>query len=1280
MTIKPLIRKLLKITGIILGVLLVLILVGYVWFIHHAEKIIRDIVHHKSKGTVALTLKSISYNFSERRLDLKNAVLYNTDSISKKTAYHVTVENLSLQLHGITPLLFRRQLVIDSILINDPQISVVKSDTALEKQGSLTTGIGQVYNSIHKALALFEVGYFRIQRGKFTLNNRARADWQPVTLSNIDFYINNFQVGGDNKEDKSFLFSDNIVFNTHDQQITFPDGRYHMAFKNFRINVKKRLIELDDCTLTTTGQYKQKTDLHLFFDELKFTGIDFATLYETNTLKADSMYALSPVADLTIQDSSTATVTPGNVHPVSADSLIHQLGMNLQLKYMGIKNIRSSIVSITNGKPVSFSTKGDDFALRDVKIDRNSPEPVSIGGFDMAIRGYSGLTKDSAYTFAFDSIRIINSRVLLNNLSITSSAKAEVQRHHELPLFELDNLSWEELIFNRRIKAQQAILYNPVIHYVKRTPAKNAERFALYSILDSLDNAMSLERIRVINGNVSYAPNPGIRLLLEQVNLTVSSNQLLAARSSNTIGDAVDSLYFVKGSITTPKLKAEIRNGSFKGDGSILEAEAVILNEQSGKMTVKANGIRITGINFNDNDQHLDIASVTWKGASITLHNNDPHPVAAKSAPLTITAAHIHGANTYLSITGPNSSISTLLTVVSVDKIAKDTGRVWMIAGLAVQGRNLLFTGKDLSLKSDNYALIDKAPSQVNHVQFTRYTQKDSITAVIPQIHILPDLAALATGKIQAEEMTLQQPALLLSLHKDSTKQTAKAAKPLPPIHIKKLSLDRPEIELQQENEEHTINFTWTQAPGNQLLLTDIIHQGEEPLSIGKISLTGNTLSFARNSAHPLLIKPQSLQLDLSHTSIATAKHHLIKWSTTLEQLAIKNVQLEGLGKDSGVLHVADLVAGHLTMQAGQHHKDWLNHSPDFQLKEFSGTYKNNKNYFYWQQLHYDHRQRLLSLDTFSFRPVLERDAYVAAHPFQIDFIQLQTGRISIHNPDLPGYFQDTLAHISTVQVQHPSVTIYRDKRPPFRKGIIKPLPVTMIASIQLKLKIDSILIHNGQVEYEELSDKTGQAGKLIFTKLNASLVGIKSHNHQQTDSLRLQADAWLLDSVRINLRLHESYTDSLASFHMVVRVSPANLMVLNKVVGPLASVRIKSGHLDTLTLNAIGREHLSYGEMRMRYRKLYVQLLKAGEEEKRSFITKALSVIANTFVIKAKNEHKTGIVYFERLRDRSVFNYMIKMFLSGAGSSIGAKSNKKYVKHYKRELKRQSLPEIYLD
>jgi hypothetical protein len=1287
MAVKPLVRKLLKIAGIVMGILLVLLVVAYVWFVHHAESIIRDIVRSKSNGTVELSLKSITYDFGQRRLNLKEAVIYNTDSVRTKTAYRISVKQLSLQLHKLTPLILHRELVIDSILISNPDINVMKSDTLEKKHGSLSHEIGDLYHSIHKALSLFSVGHFRLDNGRFSMANRARADWQPVTISNIYFRINNIKVGGNKVDSSAFHFSEDIVFNTDHQEINFPDGRYRMAFSNFRIHVKDRSIALDSCSIISTGHRQKKLALSLFFDKLKFANFDFPALYATGVIKADSMYAINPLLNLNV---TVDSARKQNAPPVPMDTLLRHLGINTHLKYIGVKNISTSVVTVQNGQSAEFSTKGDDFEMRELSIDRSAKDPVSVGRFDMAIRGYTSLNKDSTYRFKFDSIRIVNSSILLNNFSINSLAKANVIRHHQLPLFELDSLSWEELIFDRHIKAKQAVLHNPEIHYVKNTRTGNGKKVSLYSLFNTLDRSMSLERIRVINGNLSYTPNPDTKLLLQQVDLTVHTNQLLAARSTSMIGDAVDSLHFEKGSIKTKKLQASISNGSFTGNGTVLQADEATIKDLSGNMTVKAKGIRMAGLAFDDSSDHISIGMASWKEATVMIHKQPSPAPAGDRLPLSLTIQQVQGSNTHFSLKDAHSTLNTFINKLTIASIKKDANssqdpsgkEALKVEGLAIQGSNLQYTGKDMLVNTGDYALSGMARSHINDVRFTRYTAHDTITAAIPQVQLVPDLTAILAGNLQAEEIILKEPTLLVKLSAGKATQPASAGKPLPVMHIKKLAIEQPTLHLEQQQEEHTISLQWNKGitpAHNQWLFNNIRHYGTAPLTVDKASIKGTDVSFSQHSEKLILLKPQSIELELGPTTLAAGRHQTIPWSTIIARFAIRNMQIDGIGKDSGRLNLTALTVEQLHIQGNQQHQEWLNNSPNLSLRDFSGDLTTTKDYFRWKQLSYHHRQRLLSIDSFTYTPIAGRDAYIAAHPYQTDYIQLNTGRINIHRPDLNKLFKDTLIHIGALAIFDPAISVYRDKRPPREPNVIRPLPVDMIKRLPFKLSVDSVLVHNGQVRYEEHSEKTNKSGVISITRLQALLANMKSRDLHATDSLKLQADAYMMDSIHVNLRLHESYTDSLAALLMTTRVGPANLMMLNKVVEPLASVRIRAGQLDTLTLRAIGREYISYGEMQMRYRKLNVEILQGGDVQQKSFVTKMITFIANTFVIKTRNTHKTGIIYFERLRDRSIFNYMIKMLLSGAGSSVGAKSNKKYLKHYKRELRKQGLPAIHL-
>jgi hypothetical protein len=114
--------------------------------------------------------------------------------------------------------------------------------------------------------------------------------------------------------------------------------------------------------------------------------------------------------------------------------------------------------------------------------------------------------------------------------------------------------------------------------------------------------------------------------------------------------------------------------------------------------------------------------------------------------------------------------------------------------------------------------------------------------------------------------------------------------------------------------------------------------------------------------------------------------------------------------------------------------------------------------------------------------------------------------------------------------------------------------------------------------------------------------------------------------------------------------------------------------------MRATGKENIALGEMKMFYHDLKVKFLINGDETKKSFLNGLLTFIANSFVIRNKNTSRSGLVFFIRLRDRSAINYLIKIAMSGVASSIGAKSSKKMMRKYQKDLKHHRLPPIDFD
>jgi hypothetical protein len=236
-----------------------------------------------------------------------------------------------------------------------------------------------------------------------------------------------------------------------------------------------------------------------------------------------------------------------------------------------------------------------------------------------------------------------------------------------------------------------------------------------------------------------------------------------------------------------------------------------------------------------------------------------------------------------------------------------------------------------------------------------------------------------------------------------------------------------------------------------------------------------------------------------------------------------------------------------------------------------------------------------------------------------------------------------------------------------------------MIKLIPVPVDVNKLKIVDGNLSYTERHPKSRNVGTLFLSHMNAGLSNIKNHGLRQDDSLLLSIDAYLMDSALLHLVVKESYLDTLSAFLMTLTLKPRTLAFLNPVLLPLSNVKITSGTIDSFNLRAIGREDLGIGEMHMYYHDLRVKLVRNGDETRSGLAGSVGTFLANTFFVKRNNRGRTGLIYYERLKDRSFFNYIVKMAFSGMATSIGAKRNAKYLKQYKRALNRQNLPPVDL-
>src|SRR5215213_3976506 len=96
----------------------------HIWFVNNARSVLKQIVVVKSHGKIKLELSQLRFEFLSNKLQVREADLVSTDTINQSTTYHVKFRKLTLKVASFWPLIFQKQLLLDSIKLHDPEIEV----------------------------------------------------------------------------------------------------------------------------------------------------------------------------------------------------------------------------------------------------------------------------------------------------------------------------------------------------------------------------------------------------------------------------------------------------------------------------------------------------------------------------------------------------------------------------------------------------------------------------------------------------------------------------------------------------------------------------------------------------------------------------------------------------------------------------------------------------------------------------------------------------------------------------------------------------------------------------------------------------------------------------------------------------------------------------------------------------------------------------------------------------------------------------------------------------
>ncbi|MEQ8810796.1 MAG: hypothetical protein RIE59_17120, partial [Imperialibacter sp.] len=175
---------------------------------------------------------------------------------------------------------------------------------------------------------------------------------------------------------------------------------------------------------------------------------------------------------------------------------------------------------------------------------------------------------------------------------------------------------------------------------------------------------------------------------------------------------------------------------------------------------------------------------------------------------------------------------------------------------------------------------------------------------------------------------------------------------------------------------------------------------------------------------------------------------------------------------------------------------------------------------------------------------------------------------------------------ISSLHIDSLVGNFYRDKRLDRPENEpTKPLPHESLLSSSLPFNIDSILISDSRIVYQEFSKNGTEEGEISFDRLSATIANIKSNSPEYAT---LKARTFLFDQGLLQTEIRIPMNpDSL--YHVRGSLAPMKIAAFNRILTSVAFISAESGDLEELKFNFSHNLTNSWGELSLLYQNLEV-------------------------------------------------------------------------------------------
>jgi len=310
--------------------------------------------------------------------------------------------------------------------------------------------------------------------------------------------------------------------------------------------------------------------------------------------------------------------------------------------------------------------------------------------------------------------------------------------------------------------------------------------------------------------------------------------------------------------------------------------------------------------------------------------------------------------------------------------------------------------------------------------------------------------------------------------------------------------------------------------------------------------------------------------------------------------------------------------------------------------------------------LRFTSHNNTLSVHQLRIIPQLPENEFAHSLPVQKDRYDFLLEDISLQTIDRESLWHRALV-AEAMTIGKSSFKVYRDlSRPPDTTSKVGKYPQQLLMRLPFPVNIKRLTFEHSYIEYKERNAKSDSAGRLRFFDANATLTNV---TNRKRDILRdnkcvLKFKARLLNTTPVDARLVMLLNDPHGKFSMEGDIGAIDVKALNPLTRPMGLARMEKGSIHQLHFDITGTDSTSNGTVLLLYDDLKISLLKKDKEEGTLNKKVLVSLFAN-FAIKDSNggdNPRVAEVHFDRILNKSFFNFIWKTIFTGIRKSVGMK------------------------